>query len=89
MKDLMFEMAKQEESILIEQLSDLINDGVIVIHRLQPVLTKTETTDGKVILKMESAVRLTFKGREEMDKLKDRIELLEELLRQERNREYG
>jgi len=78
-------MTKQEESILLEQLSELISRGLIVIYKEEPVLTHEEK-DGTHTVKISSAVRLVLKDHEYIQRIeKENAELKARIQENERS----
>jgi len=60
----------KREKIILEQLSDLINRGLLEIQSTVPVITRKDSPENsKVELEISSAVRLVLKDREYIEKL--------------------
>jgi len=64
--ELMGDLFKQKEAILLEQLNDLVTKGLLVIEETKPVLVQDSDTP-KIILRQ--AVRLALKDKEYIQKL--------------------
>jgi hypothetical protein len=69
----------QKESLVLEQLSDLVKRGLLVIEQSEPVLVQDLYAD-KLVLKQ--AVRLSLKDKEYIEKLEaENTALKEQLLK--------
>ncbi|HRT83956.1 MAG TPA: hypothetical protein P5523_04895 [Bacteroidales bacterium] len=60
------EVAEQTESLLLEQLSDLLSRGLLVVEKTEPVLTQDHST-GKV--QIHQKINLTLRDKEYIEKL--------------------
>lgn len=67
------EFAQRKDSIILEQLGDLIKQGLLVIVETQPVMTFDPSTS---TLKVEGAVKLHLRDQERLDELQREIESL-------------
>lgn len=65
-KELSRDLQQQTENLLLEQLGDLINRGLLVVETTQPILVHDHYSN-KVEIKQ--AVKLTFKDKEYIQKL--------------------
>ncbi len=72
-KDLMNKSNSEKETIILQQLNELLLARVLILHSTQPVLTLSE--DGTTMI-MSQAVRLTFEGAERLHELKRENEKL-------------
>lgn len=86
MNDILHKTAKQaselKEAIILEQLSELINRGLLIIEETQPLLTINRRCEDKhgVELKMSQGIRLVLKDQEHIEKLeKENAELKKRL----------
>ncbi len=79
-RDMMDDLLKKQEQYLLDQLSELVNRGIIVIERTQPVLTSYELPNGNRKITMGQAVRLVPKEKEYIEKLERRIESLKQTI---------
>lgn len=59
-------LSLQKDNIILNQLSDLVSRGLLVVEETQPVLVKEDHSDN-IILKQQ--VRLTLKNIEYIEKL--------------------
>jgi len=74
-KETATKMAEQKEKMLLEQLSELLDRGLLVIEQTQPVLVHESHTNE---LRMEQSVRLVLRDQEYVEKLeKENTELRE------------
>lgn len=71
--ELMTDLLKQKESIVLEQLNELISRGILVVEETQPVLVRDAypfTSSGEPSrVRLQQSVRLTFKGHEYVERL--------------------
>lgn len=67
------DFAKKKESIILEQLGDLIKQGLLVIVETQPVITFDYVTGS---LKMDGAIKLHLRDKERMEEMRLEIESL-------------
>lgn len=73
--DLIRDVYKQQEALLLAQLGDLVRDGILVIESTQPVLIQEKLLEGYT-LRLETAVKLSYKGKERLDWYKSENERL-------------
>lgn len=78
--DIISDVRRQQEAFLLEQLGDLVRDEVLLIEQTQPIITReVNMNNSGFTLKMSQAVRLTYKGFEKMQELKDEVNRLKKL----------
>lgn len=76
------DLLEQQEAIILEQLNDLIKDGVLVIQKTQPVITMSHKYDSdKYEVTISEAVKLSYIGKEKMDELQTENTKLKEEVR--------
>ena len=80
-EEMMRALLAQQQATILLQLSSLLEDGVICIESSEPVLI--QTTNHKTLkheIKLEQAVKLTYKGKEVIESLKAENEMLNKRL---------
>lgn len=81
MRDISAEVSRKSaesmEKMIEEQLGILISEGILVVERTEPIIT----IDDKNILKVEHKARLLLKDHEYIQKLHDKIAVLEDNVR--------
>tara|TARA_R110000868_G_scaffold82953_1_gene233988 strand:+ start:219 stop:491 length:273 start_codon:yes stop_codon:yes gene_type:complete len=84
LSEIMADLGKQQESIILDQLNDLVKRGLLVVESTQPVLVRNYNQDK---ITVQQSIRLTLKDKEYIEKLekenseyKDLIERLNKAL---------
>lgn len=74
------EASKQKESVLLEQLGDLVKKRLLVIEETEPMLVKTSISEDSQDFKFEmvQSFRLVLKDQEYVEQLEDKIQGLEQ-----------
>lgn len=67
--NLLNDVLKQKEKIILDQLGDLVKKGLLVIEETQPVLVQTHGPGFN--MELRQAVRLVLKEREYVKRLED------------------
>jgi len=88
LQEVITDIAKQQENLILEQLGELITRGLLVVEKTEPVLTGGWERDrDKYTVKLEQKIRLVLKDQEYIEKLeaenaeyKDLIKRLNEAL---------
>lgn len=62
------ESAKKKESIILEQLGDLVKKGLLIIEESQPMIVKTREA-GEEKFEMRFMIRLVLKDKDYISKL--------------------
>lgn len=65
-KEAMTDLLRQQETILLEQLGDLVKRGLLVIESTQPVIVQSQSVHK---LELRQAVRLVLKDKEFIQEL--------------------
>lgn len=71
------ELLTVQNNIILQQLNDMIKEGILIIESTQPVLVQMAQT---YEVEVRQAIRLTFRGAEEFQNLKDENQQLKEQL---------
>lgn len=80
-QDVMLEMLRQKEVIIMEQLNELLSRKLLVIEQTEPVLVQTfENGENKVELRQ--GVRLVLKDQEYIEQLEKENEQLKKRLQE-------
>lgn len=66
MNDIISNINKQKEAIILEQLEDLIRKGLLIVECTEPVIVSSECSDR---IELRQAVRLVLKDKEYIEKL--------------------
>lgn len=69
MSDVLKELSKQKEQIILDQLSDLVSRGLLVIEETQPTIVRREDHHGDYRFELKQAVKLTLKDKEYIENL--------------------
>ena len=75
------EIAKQKETIIMEQLVELTSRGLLVIEQTEPVLVETQVPGERFPkIELKQLVKLKLKDQEYIESLEARVKELEDLL---------
>jgi len=72
-----YDLARQQEAILQEQLGDLVSRGLLVVESTEPVLIREPYSDK---IKIAQSIKLTLKDKEYILKLEEENKILKEQL---------
>jgi len=75
MEDVIPEIERQKEALLLEQLNELVKRNLLVIEQTQPILVRDECSDGVVL---RQSVRLVLKDQEYIQQLEKENKELKE-----------
>lgn len=75
LNDVIPEIERQKEALLLEQLNELVKRDLLVIEQTQPVLVRDSASDGLVF---RQSVRLVLKDQEYIQKLEKENKELKE-----------
>ena len=76
-------LMEQKESIILEQLSELISRGLLVVEETSPVLVRKHNPEGLYGVELKQAVRLVLKDQEYIEKLEAKVAELEGCIKEQ------
>ena len=74
------DVMKQQESIILDQLSDLVNRGLLVLETTQPLLTSRTDEYGNYKIELNQYCKLKLKDQDYIEKLEKENKILKEYL---------
>lgn len=79
LSEIMQDINKQNEALILESLGDLITKGLLVVEQTQPVLVGNHSiNEDKYIVRLEQKIRLVLKDKEYIQKLEEENKKLRE-----------
>jgi len=78
--EILSELASQTEKNILNQISDLISRGILVIEKTEPVLTQTKDLNGRYTLEMRQYIKLVSKEAEYIKSLEEENKTLKEVI---------
>lgn len=79
-QELMTQVLKQQENLILEQLGELLTRKLLVVEATQPVLTSEYDVSGKYTLELKQAIRLKLRDQEYIENLEKENKELKEII---------